>query len=83
LGQSLSQTGLGGGGNVNTIAAFPDPSQMRDRILNEIKRLAAKNGGKAPGKTYFQQATGIAESDWYGKLWLRWFGSQREARTLV
>ncbi|HDZ82035.1 MAG TPA: GIY-YIG nuclease family protein [Roseobacter sp.] len=45
---------------------------MKDRIISEVKRLAAKNGGKTPGKVYFQQETGIAESDWYGKLWLRW-----------
>ncbi len=45
---------------------------MRERILSEIKRLSAENGGKAPGKAHFQQETGIAESDWYGKLWLRW-----------
>ncbi|WP_438702500.1 GIY-YIG nuclease family protein [Tabrizicola sp.] len=57
---------------VDTIHAFTDPSHMRDRILSEIKRLAAENGGKAPGKAYFQQETGIAESDWYGKAWLRW-----------
>jgi hypothetical protein len=57
---------------VDTIPAFTDPSQMKERILIEIKRLAAENGGKAPGKAQFQQETGIAESDWYGKLWLRW-----------
>ena len=45
---------------------------MRERILSEIKRLARENGGKAPGKGMFQRETGIAESDWYGKLWLRW-----------
>lgn len=57
---------------IDTISAFTDPSHMRERILSEIKRLAAENGGKAPGKVHFQQETGIAESDWYGKLWLRW-----------
>jgi hypothetical protein len=45
---------------------------MRERILNEIKRIASENGGKAPGKMLFQQETGISESDWYGKIWLRW-----------
>lgn len=45
---------------------------MRERILSEIRRLARENGGKAPGKSMFQQETGIADSDWYGKLWLRW-----------
>ncbi|MGH1412246.1 MAG: GIY-YIG nuclease family protein [Pelagimonas sp.] len=45
---------------------------MKEHIISEIKRLAEKNGGKAPGKAPFHQETGIAESDWYGKLWLRW-----------
>jgi hypothetical protein len=45
---------------------------MRERILNEIKRLAAERDGIAPGKHVFQRETGITESEWYGKLWLRW-----------
>lgn len=45
---------------------------MKERILSEIKRLAARDGGKTPGKGYFQQETGITESDWCGKIWLRW-----------
>lgn len=52
---------------------------MRDRIISEIKRLAAENGGKAPGKLLFQQETGITESVWYGKLWLRWNDAITEA----
>lgn len=52
---------------------------MRERILTEIKRLASENDGKAPGKAYFQQQTGIAESDWYGKIWVRWSDAVREA----
>jgi hypothetical protein len=34
--------------------------------------LAASNGGKAPGKELFRSETGIADSEWYGKLWVRW-----------
>lgn len=45
---------------------------MKERILAEIRRLAAENEGKAPGKTLFHKETGITESDWYGKIWLRW-----------
>lgn len=45
---------------------------MREHILSEIKRLAAENGGKTPSKVHFQRETGIADSDWYRKLWLRW-----------
>lgn len=52
---------------------------MRERILHEIRRLAAENGGMTPGKALFQQETGIAERDWYGKLWLRWNDAVAEA----
>lgn len=45
---------------------------MKDTILSEIRRLAEENGGKAPGKVTFQREAGISESDWYGKIWLRW-----------
>lgn len=45
---------------------------MKNRIIGEIKRLAEENGGKAPGKEFFQKETGIVENDWYGKIWLRW-----------
>ena len=52
---------------------------MKERILSEIKRLASVNGGKAPGKELLQRETGIAESNWYGKLWLRWNDAVAEA----
>ena len=52
---------------------------MREQILQEIRRLAMENAGKAPGKVLFQKETGIAESDWYGKLWLRWNDAVAEA----
>jgi len=52
---------------------------MKERILKEIKRLAEANGGKAPGKELFQRETGIADSDWYGKIWLRWNDAVSEA----
>lgn len=54
------------------MTSFIDPSHMRERIISEIKRLASENGGKAPSKVYFQQETGITESEWSGKLWVRW-----------
>jgi hypothetical protein len=57
---------------VDTLHITVEALAMRERIINEIKRLADKNGGKAPGKAQFQRETGIAENDWYGKLWLRW-----------
>ena len=52
---------------------------MKAFILSEIQRLAAENGGKAPGKIFFQRETGITENDWYGKIWLRWSDAISEA----
>ena len=45
---------------------------MRDHILSEIRRLAAVNGGQAPGQTLFARDTGITEHQWRGKFWARW-----------
>lgn len=51
----------------------------RLHILNEIRRTADANGGVALGKQRFQQETGIRESDWSGKYWLRWSEAVQEA----
>ncbi len=47
-------------------------TNMRDHIIYEIQRLAAENGGQAPGNQAFVTATGIIESRWRGKYWARW-----------
>lgn len=51
----------------------------KDKVLNEIRRVAAENGGIAPGKVTFLTATGIRESDWIGRLWTSWSAAVREA----
>lgn len=48
-------------------------------ILNEIKRLASANSGKAPGWMVFERETGVRKSDWYPDLWLRWGDALIEA----
>lgn len=52
---------------------------MRERILSEIKRLAAENGGKALGRQAFEAATGIRHHEWYGVYWARWGDAVAEA----
>lgn len=52
---------------------------MRDHILSEIRRLAAENGGQAPGNGAFVSATGIKETKWRGKYWARWGDALTEA----
>ena len=45
---------------------------MRDRIISEIRRLAAANGGQAPGVLAFERDTAILEHQWRGRIWSRW-----------
>lgn len=52
---------------------------MRDHIISEIKRIAAENGGQAPGSQTFVATTGIIESKWRGKYWARWGDALIEA----
>ncbi|MCT8328935.1 GIY-YIG nuclease family protein [Acidimangrovimonas sediminis] len=52
---------------------------MKERILSEIRRLAAENGGKAPGQRFFEQETGIKRGQWRGKLWIAWSDAIAEA----
>ena len=51
----------------------------KQRILDLIRRLAAQNGGNAPGSQRFTSLTGLGKSTWYPKLWLRWGDAIREA----
>ena len=51
----------------------------KEEILAEIRRTAEDNGGRALGRQRFLGATGIRESDWQGKYWVRWSEAVREA----
>lgn len=48
-------------------------------ILGEIKRTAKANGGTPLGRDAFLAATGIKQTDWYGKHWARWGDALQEA----
>jgi hypothetical protein len=50
----------------------------KQHILQEIKRIALANGGKAPCRDAFYNATSINESDW-AKYWPRWSEAILEA----
>jgi len=51
----------------------------KPEILDLIRQLAAKNGGKAPGSRGFEISTGIREGDWRGKYWSKWSRAISEA----
>jgi hypothetical protein len=51
----------------------------KQHILNEIKRTAEDNGGKALGRERFAKLTGIREGNWSGRYWARWSEAVSEA----
>jgi hypothetical protein len=51
----------------------------KQEIKSELRRIAAENGGKAPGFQRFARETGLRKSDWYPHLWLRWGDAVSEA----
>ena len=51
----------------------------KQQILDEIRRTANENGGKPLGRQKFYGETGIKESDWLGKFWIRWNDALAEA----
>jgi hypothetical protein len=51
----------------------------KQHILDEIKRTAKGNDGLPLGWRKFRSETGIKESDWCGKYWVRWSEAIEEA----
>ncbi len=51
----------------------------KQEIIEEIKRTAKSNNGKALGIRRFEKNTGIKKSDWYPYHWLRWNDALEEA----
>ena len=51
----------------------------KDYILSEIRRTAAENGGQALGRARFEKETGIRETDWTGRYWVKWSDAIAEA----
>lgn len=51
----------------------------RSQILEEIRSCAKVNGGTPPGRLRFESMTGIRETDWIGRYWVRWSDAVIEA----
>jgi hypothetical protein len=54
-------------------------NDLRQLIVAEIKRLAAMDGGRPPGRDAFARKTGIKMSQWSGVVWPRWGDALKEA----
>lgn len=52
---------------------------MRERIVNEIRRLAEANESRAPSIRQFRNATRITDGTWLGKYWPKWSDAVHEA----
>jgi hypothetical protein len=52
---------------------------MRERVLGDIRRMAAENGGRAPGCHRFSRVTGLTSALWHGLIWARWSDAVRDA----
>lgn len=48
-------------------------------ILEAIRRCAEANGGLAVGRVRFEALTGITESQWLGRHWVKWSDAVAEA----
>src|ERR1700733_15179269 len=51
----------------------------KQRIIAEIQRTAADNGGVALGQLRFEKETGIARDAWRGRYWGTWSEAVDEA----
>jgi len=51
----------------------------KQHIVDEIRRTAEANDGVPLGTARFEAETGITESDWCGKIWIRWGDALQEA----
>lgn len=50
----------------------------KEQILDELRRVAAELG-RTPGRRTFEIETGVRESDWSGRYWIRWSDALAEA----
>lgn len=56
-----------------------EENQTRERIIGEIRRITAENGGTPPGIKRFATLTGIRPAAWQGKYWARWSEAVKDA----
>jgi hypothetical protein len=52
---------------------------LRNHIVQEIRRIAKESDGQAPGVAAFEREAGIKPHEWQGKYWSKWSDALAEA----
>lgn len=55
-----------------SVRTMPQLPLTRDRLLELVREVAARNGGKSPGMRKFAHDSGIRASRWQGRLFRDW-----------
>jgi hypothetical protein len=64
----------------DSIATLPNHGHdVREQILDEIRKLTTEGSGRPPGSRLFESKTGIREAAWRGVYWARWSDAIIEA----
>jgi hypothetical protein len=77
--EGLRRIGVRGAWPNRRHSALSGGAVDRSEIIDAIKRIAAANEGKAPGRERFEGHTGLTRESWQGRYWRSWSEALTEA----